>query len=63
MTDYTNNLYMEQIISESEIKGTVCSRFDCIDCDNLVACYIDASKQENSNEDLNYGGYETETHF
>lgn len=26
MTNYTNNLYMEQVINESGIKGNVCTK-------------------------------------
>lgn len=36
---------------------------DCTICDNLVGCYLDASKEENNNSDSNYGRYETETHY
>lgn len=62
MTRYTNNLYMEQVINESDVKGFTCSKSDCTICDNLVSCYMDASRKDN-NEDVNYGGYETETHY
>lgn len=63
MEDHTNNLYMEQVINESGIKGNVCSKFDCTICDNLIGCYMDASIKENITVDTNYGGYETETHY
>ena len=62
MTSYINKLYMEQIINESGIKSNVCSKYDCSICNNLVKCYMDVSKQ-NDDKDLNYGGYETETHY
>lgn len=63
MTNYTNNLYMEQVINESGIKGNVCTKNDCTICDNIIACYIDTSKKEDGNKDVNYGGYETEMHY
>lgn len=63
MNDYTNNLYMEQVISDSGIKGNVCSKNDCTVCGNLVSCYMDASKKEDNSQDINYGGYETEIHY
>lgn len=63
MGNYTNNLYMKQIIKESGIKSNACNRDDCTSCNNLIKCYIDASKKEDSNIDLNYGGYETEIHY
>lgn len=63
MTGYTSDLYMEQVINESGIKCNACSKSDCIICDNLVGCYMDVLKNNNSNEEINYGGYETETHY
>lgn len=59
---YENNLYMEQIINESGIKGIVCSKCECAFCDNIHNCYMDASKVEDV-VDINYGGYETEIHY
>lgn len=63
MTSYSNNLYMEQVINESGIKGYACSKSDCTVCNSLINCYMEASKEEDNNRDLNYGGYETETHY
>ncbi len=63
MTGYTNNLYMEQVINESDIKGNTCSKSDCTICDNIVSCYLDASKKDIINEEVDYGGYETEVHY
>lgn len=63
MSNHTNNLYMEQIINESGIKGIVCSKSDCTVCNNIISCYMDASKREDNIVDVNYGGYDTETHY
>ncbi len=60
---YSNDLYMEQVINESGIKGNTCSKKDCTLCKYLIACYNDASKEESIIKDVNYGGYETETHY
>lgn len=57
-----NSMYMEQIINESGIKGTACSKIECASCDNILNCYMDASKVEDD-ADINYGGYETEIHY
>lgn len=62
MNNYINP-YMEQIINESDIKGNACSKSDCTICDNLVSCYMNALQHEDSNKDITYGGYETETHY
>ena len=58
----SNKLYMEQVINESGIKGSACSKNDCMTCENLTNCYRDASIKENES-DTDYGGYETETHY
>lgn len=63
MSNHTNNLYMEQIINESGIKGSVCSKNDCTICNSIVTCYMDVSKREDNIVDVNYGGYETEIHY
>ena len=61
--DYcTNNLYKEQVINESGIKGSACSKNDCTTCDNLMSCYMDAAQNEKIT-DVDYGGYETEIHY
>lgn len=60
--DMLNTLYMEQVIEESDIKGNVCFHNNCVTCDNLINCYSEASKIED-NIDVNYGGYDTETHY
>lgn len=63
MTRYTNNLYMAQVINESGIKGNACSKSDCAICNNLISCYMDTLNRDNTHEEVNYGGYETEIHY
>ena len=61
--DVSEKLYMEQVVNESEIKSSACSKENCVTCDNLVGCYMDASRKENDKEEVDYGGYETEMHY
>ncbi len=54
---------MEQIIEESGIKGSSCSKEDCSLCDNIQKCYQELISVSDKNEEIDYGGYETETHY
>ncbi len=59
---YPDALFMEQVITESGIKGDACLKSDCTDCDNLTNCYKE-SRKDTMDKDINYGGYETEMHY
>lgn len=52
---YPDALFMEQVITESGIKGDACLKSDCTDCDNLTNCYKE-SRKDTMDKDINYGG-------
>lgn len=59
-----NNIFKEQIICESGIKCNSCGNDYCYLCDNIEKCYRDAiTANNNQNENINHGGYETEMHY
>lgn len=63
MDCHSNNLYMEQVINESGIKGSACIKNDCSICESLTSCYMDAVTSNENIIDVNYGGYDTEIHY